>query len=43
MIDFNSSASISGADHGVGDAGIQRARASQSQREYLGGSRLGTS
>lgn len=43
MIDFNSSASISGQTTALMDAGMQRARASQSQREYLGGSRLGTS
>ena len=43
MIDFNSSASISGQTTALVDAGMQRARASQSQREYLGGSRLGTS
>jgi len=43
MIDFNSTASISGQTTALVDAGMQRARAGQSQREYLGGSRLGTS
>lgn len=43
MIDFNSSASISGQTTALVDAGMQRARASQSPREYLGGSRLGAS
>ena len=43
MIDFNSSSSITGQTTALVDAGMQRARASQSQREYLGGSRLGTS
>ena len=41
MIDFNSSASISGQLTALVDAGMQRARASEVSRDYLGASRLG--
>jgi len=41
MIDFNSSSSISGQVTALVDAGIQQARARQSERQYLGASRLG--
>ena len=43
MIDFNSSSSIPGQVTSLVDAGLQRMRASQSPREYLGASRLGVS
>ena len=43
MIDFNSSSSIPGQVASLVDAGLQRIRASQSPREYLGASRLGVS
>ena len=41
MMDFNSSASVSGQLTALVDAGMQRARASESGRDYLGASRLG--
>jgi hypothetical protein len=41
MIDFNSSASVSGQLTALVDAGMQRARASDAGRDYLGASRLG--
>ena len=41
MIDFNSSASISGQLTALVDAGMQRTRASETGRDYLGASRLG--
>lgn len=41
MIDFNSSSSISGQVTALVDAGMQQARARQSERQYLGASRLG--
>lgn len=41
MIDFNSSASVSGQLTALVDAAMQRARASESGRDYLGASRLG--
>ena len=41
MIDFNSTSSISGQVTVLVDTGMQRARARQSQRLYLGASRLG--
>ena len=41
MIDFNSSASVSGQLTALVDAGTQRARASEPGRDYLGASRLG--
>jgi len=41
MIDFNSSASLSGQVTALVDAGMQHARARQTPRGYLGGSRLG--
>jgi len=41
MIDFNSSASVSGQLTALVDAGMQRARASEPGRDYLGASRLG--
>jgi hypothetical protein len=41
MIDFNSSSSISGQVTALIDAGMQRAGARQSERQYLGASRLG--
>ena len=41
MIDFNSTSSISGQVAVLVDAGMQRARARQSERLYLGASRLG--
>jgi hypothetical protein len=41
MIDFNPSSSISGQVTELLDAGLQRGRAQQAPREYLGGSRLG--
>ena len=43
MIDFNSTASISGQVTALLDTAMQRARAQQSSRPYLGGSRLGAS
>ena len=43
MIDFISSSSIPGQVTSLVDAGLQRMRASQSPREYLGASRLGVS
>jgi hypothetical protein len=41
MIDFNSSTSVSGQLTALVDAGMQRARASETGRDYLGASRLG--
>ena len=41
MMDFNSSASVSGQLTALVDAGTQRARASEPGRDYLGASRLG--
>ena len=41
MIDFNSSSSLSGQVTALIDAGQQQARARQSERQYLGASRLG--
>ena len=41
MIDFNSSSSISGQITALVDVAMQQARASQSERQYLGASRLG--
>ena len=41
MMDFNSTSSISGQITALVDAGMQRARAQQSERQYLGASRLG--
>jgi hypothetical protein len=41
MMDFNSSSSISGQVTALVDAGLQQARARQSERQYLGASRLG--
>ena len=41
MIDFNSSSSISGQITALVDAGMQQARARQTERQYLGASRLG--
>jgi hypothetical protein len=41
MMDFNSSSSISGQVTALVDAGMQQARARQSERQYLGASRLG--
>jgi hypothetical protein len=41
MIDFNSSASLSGQLTALIDAGMQRVRAAQPRRTYLGASRLG--
>lgn len=41
MIDFNSSASVSGQLEALVDVGMQRNRAAQTPREYLGASRLG--
>jgi hypothetical protein len=41
MIDFNSSSSLSGQVSALVDAGMQRVRASQIERQYLGASRLG--
>lgn len=43
MIDFNSSASLSGRLTALIDAGMQQARSKQSARTYLGASRLGAS
>ena len=43
MIDFNSSASVSGQLEALLDAGMQRQRAKQTPRQYLGASRLGAS
>ena len=43
MMDFNSSSSISGQIAALVDAGMQRVRSAQTQREYLGASRLGAS
>jgi hypothetical protein len=43
MIDFNSSASVSGQLEALVDAGMQRERAKQTPRAYLGASRLGAS
>lgn len=43
MMDFNSSSSISGQITALVDAGMQRVRSAQVQREYLGASRLGAS
>jgi hypothetical protein len=42
-MDFNSSSSISGQITALVDAGMQRLRSTEVQREYLGASRLGTS
>ncbi len=42
-MDFNSSSSISGQIAALVDAGMQRVRSAQTQREYLGASRLGAS
>lgn len=42
MMDFNSSASVSGQVTALIDTGMQRARAAQPRRAYLGASRLGT-
>lgn len=41
MMDFNSSASLSGQVTALVDVGMQRARAAQRKRAYLGASRLG--
>ncbi|MDB0510939.1 hypothetical protein [Ralstonia solanacearum] len=41
MLDFNSSASLSGQVASLIDIGLQRERASQPVRQYLGASRLG--
>jgi len=41
MIDFNSSSSISGQITALVDAGMQQARACETERQYLGASRLG--
>jgi len=41
MIDFNSSSSLSGQITALVDAGMQQARTRQSERQYLGASRLG--
>jgi PD-(D/E)XK nuclease superfamily len=41
MMDFNSTSSISGQLTALVDAGMQRVRARQSERQYLGASRLG--
>jgi hypothetical protein len=41
MMDFNSSSSISGQVTALINAGMQQARASQPERQYLGASRLG--
>lgn len=41
MIDFNSSSSISGQITALVDAGMQQARARETERQYLGASRLG--
>jgi hypothetical protein len=43
MMDFNSSSSISGQVTALVDIGLQRIRAQQPAREYLGASRLGAS
>lgn len=43
MIDFNSASSISGQVAALIDAGMQRARAKEEVRRYLGASRLGAS
>ncbi len=43
MIDFNSSASVSGQLEALLDAGMHRQRAKQTPRAYLGASRLGSS
>ena len=43
MMDFNSSSSISGQITTLVDAGMQRVRSTEVQREYLGASRLGAS
>jgi len=40
-MDFNSSSSVSGQIIALVDAGMQQARARQSERQYLGASRLG--
>ena len=41
MMDFNSSSSISGRITALVDAGMLQSRARQSERQYLGASRLG--
>ena len=41
MMDFNSSASVSGQITALIDIGMQRVRAQQTARDYLGASRLG--
>jgi hypothetical protein len=41
MIDFNSASSLCGQVTALVDAGMQQARARQSERQYLGASRLG--
>ena len=41
VIDFNSTSSLSGQITALVDAAMQRARARQSERQYLGASRLG--
>jgi hypothetical protein len=41
MMDFNSSSSLSGQITALVDAGMQQVRARQSERQYLGASRLG--
>lgn len=41
MMDFNSSSSISGQITALVDAGMQQARARETERQYLGASRLG--
>ena len=41
MIDFNSSSSVSGQVMALVDAGLQEARARETERQYLGASRLG--
>jgi hypothetical protein len=41
MMDFNSSSSVSGQVMALVDAGLQEARARETERQYLGASRLG--
>ena len=43
MLDFNSSSSLSGRLTALVDLGMQRTRATQPRRAYLGASRLGAS
>ena len=42
MIDFNSSSSLSGQVMALVDAGLREVRARETERQYLGASRLGT-